>query len=373
MDKTSPKIIAFHLPQFHPIEENDNWWGKGFTEWTNVAMARPLYKGHKQPKLPRDLGFYDLRLRESRELQASYARMAGVYGFCYWHYWFGHGRRLLEKPIDDMLEKNSPDFPFMLGWANQTWTGIWHGAKDRILIEQKYPGIDDVMAHCEVLARHFSDPRYIKIDEKPLLYIYDPYSTGFKKQYLDLYRTILSKRYNIDPYFIIKSTNFSDRKLQGIGDAYTAERLHIMRSQGHWSGGGLIDHIERLLPLLKKRGFEDGARNTRQIFTVDYRKAIDAIRLDEYSADQIPCIISNWDNTPRSGRDGWVAENSTPENFGIHLDHIFKAKRAGPFKNIYFLKSWNEWAEGNYIEPDQEYGTKFIDVLKNKIQNQSNR
>jgi lipopolysaccharide biosynthesis protein len=134
------RLIAFYLPQFYPIPENDAWWGPGFTEWTNVAKARPLYKGHKQPRLPADLGFYDLRLAETRERQADMARAAGIEGFCYWHYWFGGGRRILERVFDEVLATGKPNYPFCLAWANQSWSGVWHGNPKRVLVEQTYPG-----------------------------------------------------------------------------------------------------------------------------------------------------------------------------------------------------------------------------------------
>jgi len=150
------RLIAFYLPQFHPIPENDNWWGKGFTEWTNVAKARPLFRKHYQPHVPADLGFYDLRLPEVRAAQAVMARSVGIEGFCYWHYWFA-GKRLLERPFNEVLKSGEPDFPFCLGWANQTWTGIWHGAPNRILIEQTYPGRADYEKHFHALLEAFHD------------------------------------------------------------------------------------------------------------------------------------------------------------------------------------------------------------------------
>ena len=171
--QTKARLIALYLPQFHPIPENDQWWGKGFTEWTNVAKAVPMFSGHYQPRIPADLGFYDLRVPEVRMAQAEMAAEHGVEGFCYWHYWFA-GKRLLERPFNEVLKSGEPKFPFCLAWANQTWTGIWHGAPDRILIEQTYPGIKDYESHFYALLDSFIDERYIKIDGKPVFVVYKP-------------------------------------------------------------------------------------------------------------------------------------------------------------------------------------------------------
>ena len=166
-----PRLIAFYLPQFHPIPENDEWWGRGFTEWTNVAKAVPLFRGHYQPHFPADLGFYDLRVPEVREAQAAMAKAYGIEGFCYYHYWFGHGRRLLERPFNEVLSSGKPDFPFCLCWANDTWTGIWHGAPNKVLIEQRYPGVEDYKAHFYALLDAFRDPRYMTVDGKKIFII----------------------------------------------------------------------------------------------------------------------------------------------------------------------------------------------------------
>lgn len=188
----SAKIIAFYLPQFHPIKENDEWWGKGFTEWHNVVKAKPLFRGHYQPKLPGDLGFYDLRLPETREAQAQLAKEAGVYGFCYWHYWFGNGRRLLERPFNEVVASGKPDFPFCLAWANHSWYAkTWDpNKKDKLLIEQLYPGAEDNEKHFYELLAAFKDDRYIKVDDKPLFAIFKPLQvdnvSAFIEQWQDL-------------------------------------------------------------------------------------------------------------------------------------------------------------------------------------------
>jgi lipopolysaccharide biosynthesis protein len=166
------RVLAFYLPQFHPIAENDRWWGNGFTEWTNVARARPLFRGHYQPHVPADLGFYDLRLPESRELQARLAASYGIEGFCYWHYWF-HGKRLLERPFAEVLRSGRPDFPFALAWANESWSRRWLGEDREILQAQTYSPEDD-REHARWLTAAFADPRYIRIDGRPLFLIYRP-------------------------------------------------------------------------------------------------------------------------------------------------------------------------------------------------------
>lgn len=172
--KRKARLIAYYLPQFHPIPENDQWWGNGFTEWTNVTKAKPLFKGHLQPRLPADLGYYDLRVPEVREAQAEMAEQYGIEGFCYYHYWFGDGRMLLERPFNEVLKSGKPDFPFCLCWANETWSGIWFGETNKTLIEQKPPDKKDLEKHFEYLLRAFNDERYLTVDEKPIFQILTP-------------------------------------------------------------------------------------------------------------------------------------------------------------------------------------------------------
>jgi lipopolysaccharide biosynthesis protein len=181
-----PRVIAFYLPQYHPIPENDLWWGKGFTEWTNVAKARPVFRGHCQPHLPADLGFYDLRVAESRDAQAALAREYGIQGFCYFHYWF-NGKRLLERPFDEVLGSGRPDFPFCLCWANESWSRRWLGEERDVLMEQTYSQEDD-LAHADWLGRAFADNRYIRIGGRPLFLVYRPAHLPDAKRTVELWR-----------------------------------------------------------------------------------------------------------------------------------------------------------------------------------------
>jgi len=203
MNRPSVRTIAFYLPQFHPIPENDKWWGKGFTEWTNTARAKPLFRGHYQQHVPADLGFYDLRLPESRSAQANLARDYGLEAFCYYHYWFA-GHRILDRPFNEVLASGEPDFPFCLCWANQTWSGIWHGAANRVLIEQTYPGIDDHRRHFETLLPAFSDKRYLTVDGKPLFIIYKPTELPNAAATTDLWREMAVKA-GRDPNALVMS------------------------------------------------------------------------------------------------------------------------------------------------------------------------
>lgn len=198
MQNIKARVIAFYLPQFHPIPENDTWWGKGFTEWTNVGKAKPLFKGHYQPRVPADLGYYDLRMPEVREAQAEMARNAGIEGFMYWHYWFGNGKTLLDRPFQEVLHSGRPDFPFCLGWANHSWENkTWDysgkSIKSVVLIEQQYPGKQDYKNHFYHVLPAFKDKRYITVDGKPFFYIFDYLEFNDCKTFIDIWQDLAIK------------------------------------------------------------------------------------------------------------------------------------------------------------------------------------
>lgn len=352
------RVIAFYLPQFHPITENDSWWGRGFTEWTNVTKARPLFKGHEQPHLPADLGFYDLRLPESRIAQAEMAAAHGVEGFCYWHYWFA-GRRLLERPFDEVLSSGQPDFPFCLGWANESWTGVWNNEPSRMLIEQTYPGEADDRAHFEYLLKAFNDHRYITVDGKPLLFVYKPLKLPNAKKRFDFWRELAIKA-GLKGLYIVGNNllDFDDAASLGL-DGAVVTTLGVVTSKSP-----VVNKAKWLIWGLRKKFALGGPR------TIEYKEAIKHLvpDLTKFNFEAYPCVYPNWDHTPRSGRKGLVLTNSTPTLFEKHLkDAVNAISSHDDEHSIIFLKSWNEWAEGNYMEPDSKWGLGYLEALKRVI------
>lgn len=369
----SPQIIAFYLPQFYPFKENDEWWGKGFTEWTNVGRAKPLFRGHYQPRVPADLGYYDLRIPEVREQQVELARKAGVTAFCYWHYWFGNGRRLLERVFDEVLESGKPDFPFCLGWANHSWYAkTWDKTtrNDKLLMEQIYPGEEDARAHFQFLLKAFSDKRYLKIDGMPFLYVFDPYR--LPQQYIDLFRT-WTKEAGFKDLFLVANwdpLNCTQESILIKGyQAVVPNRLSCLRDYEYKKMSALkkyslkiIRRAEELMSGIPRRAL-NYEKHYHSLIDVEYDKAVDVI----------PSLIPQWDHSPRSGHKAQaIFYNSRPEFFKGHAIEALKAIKDKPEeRQILLIKSWNEWAEGNYMEPDLRYGHGYIKALREAI-NESN-
>jgi len=364
------RAIAFYLPQFHPIPENNKWWGNGFTEWTNAAKAKPLFLGHYQPHIPADLGFYDLRVPEVREAQAEMAQKYGIEGFCYYHYWFA-GKRLIERPFDEVVKSGEPDFPFCLCWANQTWTGIWHGAPDRVLIEQTYPGIEDYTTHFYSVLDALADERYITIDGKPVFVIYDPENLPDLLQFTDLWRELAVKSGLKGLYFIGNTCNSLTLQANGFDASYMDGMANI-KNKMNWISRSYIDKICNKL-------IGKDLINCKLWYRKFFKKPIVYLYKDvvKYAVPEIktnptqfPCVIPNWDNTPRSGNNGIVFHNSTPELFRMQLvKAVSQAQRYNdPELQLIFIKSWNEWAEGNYLEPDLKFGCAYLDVLQQELQ-----
>jgi hypothetical protein len=351
------KVIAFYLPQFHPIPENDIWWGKGFTEWTNVAKAKPLYNGHYQPRIPKDLGFYDLRLEETRILQAELANEAGVSAFCYWHYWFGNGKQLLEKPLQDVVKSDKPNFPFCLAWANHSWQKkSWNSDVSRLskelLVEQLYPGRKDVDDHFYAMLSTFKDKRYFKIEDK-LVFIFYCFEDILDSDYFINRWQELALINNIPGFYFIGHTSNIDNINNGKYKKLDAINLHLLSKCFNES---------------KLNRFKAWILNRPQNI-ISYSEGM------KYWEDEILClekvfptIYPNWDTTPRIGVVGTILNDSTPKLFKKHVNNILKLiSKKSETNKIIFLKSWNEWAEGNYLEPDLKFGTDYINALKEAL------
>jgi hypothetical protein len=349
------RAIAFYLPQFHPVPENDQWWGAGFTEWTNAARARPLFRGHLQPNLPADLGFYDLRLPEARAAQAELARTYGIEAFCYWHYWFA-GRRILERPFVDMLEGGIPDFPFCLGWANQTWSGVWHGAPERVLIEQTYPGGDDDRRHFEYVLPAFTDSRYLRVSNKPLFYVFRPEQLPDAASFVERWQAMAVEAGLPGLYLVAEVSD-----LLGEGPKYEAF------ARDGFDAGVYVRLPARTDPwsVLKMRARRKLLRQPERYAYAPFPpEAPFRIAGD----DLHPCIYPNWDNTPRSGRGGLVITGGSPDAFRRHVRKAVSALDGRPADyRLLFIKSWNEWAEGNYLEPDLRYGHGYLRALHEEV------
>ncbi|HYR76631.1 MAG TPA: glycoside hydrolase family 99-like domain-containing protein [Pyrinomonadaceae bacterium] len=359
ISQADARCIAFYLPQFHPIPENDEWWSRGFTEWTNVAKARPLFKGHYQPNIPADLGFYDLRVAEARLAQADLARQHGIEGFCYWHYWFA-GKRLLERPFQEVLKSREPDFPFCLAWANESWTGVWNGQPNKILLEQTYPGEEDYVRHFHALLDAFGDERYIQMDGKPVFVVYMPDSLPDPQRFTDLWNELAIKAGLKGIYFI------------GIVDCLWSETPGFDGYTYHLPGTFVKAlpkrQLTRLVKTLRGRSV-DRYLNNRLPLTVDYSSLIaNSLRSIQFGPKHYPSVIPNWDSTPRHGVKGLVLLDSTPDLFRAHLrEAIDIVQSRDRDHRLIFVKSWNEWAEGNYLEPDLRFGSGYLEAIREEL------
>jgi lipopolysaccharide biosynthesis protein len=348
------RLIAFYLPQFHPIPENSNWWGPGFTEWSNVVKAKPLFRGHYQPHLPADLGFYDLRLPEVRQQQADLARTHGIYGFCYYHYWFG-GRRLLGRPLDEVLASGKPDFPFCVCWANEPWTRVWDGGDNHVLMPQTYSPEDD-LNHIRWLIKVFRDERYIRVDGKPLMLIYRPSLLPNPKTTAEMWREEALKA-GLPGLYLAQVQNFP-------GDRHDPRQVGFDTSvefqpDGNVSGRRLRSHT--LLRLFRKVFLRNSPYRIHRI--LGYRKLVQgSLGAPDPSYPRIRCVTPMWDNSPRRARGATIVKGSTPELYEEWLAGTIRKEVENPTGNgLIFLNAWNEWGEGNHLEPCQRWGRRYLE------------
>lgn len=350
---SKPRILAFYLPQFHPIPENDTWWGKGFTEWTNVGKAKKFFPSHYQPRVPADLGYYDLRVPETRKLQADLAKEAGIDGFCYWHYWFDEDKQLLERPFNEVLSSGKPDFPFCLAWANESWYAkLWDKdvKKDKLLIEQTYRGEKQYTKHFYDVLPAFKDPRYIKVDGKPVFVIYKPLASQEIPVFIEVWRKLALEN-GLEGLYIIGHC-FNDRKNLEKYRTLDLDSINVCCIKDYLENRKILDKVVNYL--------------WRHIFNKPYIYSFKKVskfffdkRIDS-AEDICPSIITGWDHTPRSGARGIVYKGETPQLFGKHVETVISNAKG----EFIFVKSWNEWAEGNYLEPDLKWGKAYINTMK---------
>ena len=377
--KTKARVIAYYLPQFHPTKINDKYWGKGFTEWTNVTKAKPQYRGHYQPQIPADLGFYDLRLPEIRQAQADMARENGVEGFMYWNYWFGNGKKILEMPIEELIRTAKPDFPFCVGWANHDWSNkTWQKTKrftkDTVFLKQEYLGKQDYTDYFYYLLPMFRDHRYIKVDEKPLFYVFDPDSCPDMKEFIQLWQHLAEKNGIPGIHFVARADSIG--KADEIYKKNFMNEVKARYDRYIDMGFDAVSSMNfRRAEILATGFFKKIIRNIRRkIFgyalnSHDYMKLTEHYYTDEDKLDYVyPQITPRKDKTPRAGKNALVYTGSTPEKFRIAIKMALeKIKDKDDEHKILFLNSWNEWGEGSYMEPDIVWGHQYLDVLREEI------
>jgi len=356
------RAIAFYLPQYHPIPENDEWWGKGFTEWTNVTKAKPAFPGHYQPHLPADLGFYDLRLPEVRDAQANLAREYGIYGFCYYHYWF-HGKRMLERPFNEVLDSGKPDFPFCLCWANENWTRRWDALENEMLIEQKYSEEDD-RQHIQWLSKAFQDQRYIRVNDKPIFLVYRTWSLPDPLKTTSIWREE-AQRLGIGEIFLCAVESHSLSKYDDpttIGFDASVEFQPNTSFLGHLTSYKIKYKIRQYINLLIWH------RKPHNIYSYDW------FIKHSHKKQSVPykrfrCVTPSWDNTARRKEGAMILHNSAPHLYEQWLKSVIgELNPANPSENIVFINAWNEWAEGNHLEPCHKWGKSYLEATRRALE-----
>ncbi|MNQ35095.1 hypothetical protein D3C85_485700 [compost metagenome] len=366
MSENKIKFLAYYLPQYHPIPENDEWWGNGFTEWTNVVKAKPLFKGHYQPILPGELGFYDLRSAETQEKQAQLAKQYGIDGFIYYQYWFGNNKMLLEKPAEAMLLNKNIDLPFCFCWANETWKGIWHGLDNpNVLIEQTYDGEKGFKIYFDYLLPFFKDERYIKTDNKPMFHVYRFDDIPDCELFINVFNKLAVANGFAGIHFIATIASDEIVKNNKIFGKVGSEVFQKMR----YKKGFLFEDVRYLgwieRKIKVKLGFTNQIGKRLKPLIYDYTKAVSHFNITFPNEKYIPCVFPNWDNSARSGKKSLIFINANPTSWKKHLEKAIKELLKNP-ENPQFviIKSWNEWAEGNHLEPDVKFGFQWLEAVK---------
>lgn len=348
-----PKVIAYYLPQFHPTEENDLWWGKGVTEWNNVSRAVPQYVGHYQPRLPGELGFYDLRIESNIARQVELARNNGIYGFAFYFYWFD-GRRLLDGPLDTFVQSKKIDFPFCLCWANESWTRRFDGTCGEILVKQSETS-ESYRSFIDAAIPYMRSEKYIRVDGKPLLNIYRPSFIPDCAETLAYWRERCMA--------------------EGVGE------IHIVGTREHtWDADLLLlgfdaqneFHPGTLFKYCKEISSDiEFARPDFGGLVLDYSDIVNNKKYFKFNCEKLyRAVMPMWDNTARRDNKGMIFEGATPALYQQWLQDVFKEgyDRTDLKDHIVFINAWNEWGEGAYLEPDRRYGYAYLDATKRAVE-----
>lgn len=364
------KPIAFYLPQFHAIPENDEWWGKGFTEWVNVKNASPLFDGHDQPKIPLNNNYYNLLDDSVKKWQISLAKDNGIYGFCFYHYWFG-GKLMLEKPIEQYLANKDLDFPFCLCWANPVWTKIWAAKGSEILIDQEYGDESQWNSHFNYLLQFMKDERYIKEDGCPLLVIYTPAEIPciekmvayFRKRSIEAGFNGIRLAYQ---YYVDEVT---DNFLRPLFDyCIKFQPVYALTDLESKGAAGMLTKLKKSINNSINKMFKVNlADHLLKLRLSDYDEVWERILSDTVKNKDIPCAFVNWDNTPRRGQAGRVILGGSAEKFEDYLLKLRKRIEKEYDTDYLFITAWNEWSEGSYLEPDSINGNAYLLAIKKAI------
>jgi len=356
------KIISFYLPQFHQIPENDKWWGEGFTEWNNVRKAKPLFKGHYQPREPLNDNYYNILNPGVQKWQAEIARKYGIYGFCYYHYWF-NGKMLLEKPLEQMLISGIPDFPFCLSWANEPWTRCWDGGDNKVLISQNYGGEEDWENHFKYLLKYFLDKRYITFDGKPVFIIYKTSNIKNCDQIME-YWEHRAKECGLKGIYFIETLNSLQNR------PYCNKSKGIIEFEPLYTTGHDLSFCFRAIRKLRKYlgKILGNYYLSLNILYYDYIWSLILKRRNSFNGKQLFLgAFADWDNSARRKNNGTIFKGACPNKFERYLKIQIKRAKDICGNEFIFLNAWNEWAEGAYLEPDKKYGYGYLKAVKNAL------
>lgn len=361
------KIIAFYLPQFHEIKENNVWWEKGFTEWTNVKKSRPVFKGHNMPRIPLNGNYYDLTNVETLKWQAKIAKEYGIYGFAYYHYW-SEGHMLLEKPAEIMLNHKDVDIPFCFSWANHTWTRVWADKTNEVLWSQKYGDESDWKAHFEYLLPFFKDERYIRVNGKPMMILYNPLHVKEYPQMMKKWQQ-WAREAGLRGICFLHQQNEFDHTTEPGGELYDggiefqmnrAVKEYIRHSKS-FAMERILNRVADKIPFLR-------CKATTMHYSYDDIWNI-VLKQKPKGEDWFPGAFVDWDNTPRRKNRGQVCTDVTPEKFEKYLTQQIRRTMDVYHKEYLFMFAWNEWGESGYLEPDEKYGWKMLEAVKNALIN----